>query len=144
MFKLRSQTDYETRSAAGVRELFTLGQYRFHDTLDDDGAMHHFVTDTAGTEGEAEAYEMDAPTAYEFMARYLAGLHEMEEYAMEQSPAQDELLDVLEIATARARAGETDFTWDEFDTAESEVLDDGDEVEEVADEDANGDGERSG
>jgi hypothetical protein len=67
---------------------------------------------------------MDLPVTYEFMARFLAGEHELHEYEMERSPAHDEMLDILEIITARARAGEDHFTWDEFDPAETEVLDD--------------------
>lgn len=127
MFRERSDALYRSSSEAGDRQLFTLGQYRFHDTLDGDGALHHFVTDTAESEVGPGHYEMDRVTMYEFMARYLAGEYEMEAYSLDHSPGHDDLLDVLEIATARARAGETDFSWDEFDPAETEVLDDVDD-----------------
>lgn len=52
------------------------------------------------------------------MARFLAGEYEKREYRMERSPAQDALLDTLEIAAARARAGEETFVFDDLDGVE--------------------------
>jgi hypothetical protein len=127
MFRERTAEEYEQLAAAGVRHLFSLGDYTFHDTIDDDGIHHHFVSDSNGEGTEEHHYEMDTPVTYEFMARFLAGEHEMREYDLERSPAHEELLDILEILTARARAGEHDFSWDEFDPAETEVLDEGEE-----------------
>ncbi len=123
MFRERSPEEYEQLASAGVRHLFSLGDFRFHDTMDGEGTRHHFVTESNGEEPEEHHYEMDTPVTYEFMARFLAGEHELHEYEMDRSPAHDELLDILEIITARARAGESDFSWDEFDPAETEVLD---------------------
>jgi len=124
MFRTRSAEEYERCSEAGVRDLFALSHYQFQDTMDADGARHHFVSESADEEGDTHFFEMDTPAIYEFMARFLAGEHELREYRMERSPAHDELLDILEIVTARARAGENHFSWDEFDPAETEVMDD--------------------
>ncbi|CAN5702557.1 hypothetical protein BH23GEM6_BH23GEM6_19000 [soil metagenome] len=124
MFRERSMEEYERDSESGVRDLFTLSHYQFQDTIDADGVRHHFVSESVGGDGETHLFEMDTPAIYEFMARFLAGEHEVREYRMERSPAHDELLDILEIVTARARAGEHDFSWDEFDPAETEVMDD--------------------
>lgn len=122
MFRARAEDQFAGHREAGVRQLFTLGRYRFQDTLDGEGAHHHYVVDES-MEGAPAAYEMDRETMYEFMARYLAGEYEMEEYRLEHSPAHDEMLDVLELATARARTGETDFSWDEVDQGQTEILD---------------------
>jgi hypothetical protein len=122
MLRQRSDEEYQTSAAGGTRNLFQLGQYEFHDTLDDEEVMHHFILEAAAGDEDRQAYEVDRETMYEFMARYLAGLYELEKYALEQSPSHNTLLDLLEIAAARARSGETEFSWDEFDRAESEVL----------------------
>jgi len=55
---------------------------------------------------------------YEFMARYLAGEYEKSEYELERSPAQEALLDTLEIAAARARSGETEREFDDLDVVQ--------------------------
>ena len=128
MFRKSSDEEYETESTGGVRHLFRLGNYEFHDTLDDDGRFHHFVLEQArGDDDEAAPYEVDTETMYEFMARYLAGEYEKAEYRMERSPGHDALLDVLELATARARSGETEFSLDDLERGETEIL--GDPVE---------------
>lgn len=124
MLRFRPREEYETHAEGGVRHLFRLGQYEFHDTIDGDEHHHHYVVE-ADTGGEdPPAYEVDRETMYEFMARFLAGTYELDEYDLEQSPGHNAMLDVLEIATARARAGETEFSWEEFDSPENEVLDD--------------------
>lgn len=129
MLRFRPYDEYETHAEGGERHLFRLGQYEFHDTIDADGHYHQYIleADTGGE--EAPAYEVDRETMYEFMARFLAGTYELEEYDLEQSPSHNAMLDVLEIATARARAGETEFSWEEFDTPESELMDDEDPEE---------------
>jgi hypothetical protein len=130
MFRKSPDGDYEDLSENGVRHLFRLGPYVFHDTLDEDGKFHHFILEgDAGEDGEGErtAYEVDSETMRELMARYLAGEYEKAEYEMERSPGHDALLDQLELATARARAGETEFTFEDLDHEETEVLDGGDD-----------------
>lgn len=122
MLKQRSTQAYETGSEGGVRNLFSLGPYEFQDTLDGDEAVHHFILEV-DEDGAPFAYEIDQPTMYEFMARFLGGEYEMKEYHLERSPGHEALLDVLEMATARARAGESGFSWDEFDTADTEIID---------------------
>lgn len=132
MFKKSPDGDYEALSEGGVRHLFKLGPYEFHDTLDDDGAFHHFVLESAQGDADTAAYEVDWETMYEFMARYLAGEYEKAEYRMERSPGHDALLDMLEIAAARARAGETEFSLEDLERGETEVLDEGDDFDEEA------------
>jgi hypothetical protein len=130
MFRERQEEQYEDAAQAGVRHLFSLGEFVFQDAMDAEGMLRHFVCATPGVGGATSYFEMDTPVVYEFMARFLAGEYELRELELEHSPAHDELLDVLEIITARARAGETDFSWDEFDPAETEVLEEpSDEVE---------------
>jgi hypothetical protein len=130
MFREREAGQYEEAAEAGIRHLFSLGEYVFQDAMDGDGVLRHFVCATPDESGRTSFFEMDTPVVYEFMARFLAGEYELRELEVEHSPAHDELLDVLEILTARARAGETDFSWDEFDPAETEVLDEpSDDVE---------------
>lgn len=138
MFKKSPDGDYEALSEGGVRHLFKLGPYEFHDTLDDDGDFHHFVLESAAGDADTSAYEVDWGTMYEFMARYLAGEYEKTEYRMERSPGHDALLDMLEIAAARARAGETEFSLEDLERGETEVLDDPVELddEEAEDDDA--------
>ena len=126
MFRKSPDGDYDDLSENGVRHLFRLGPYEFHDTLDEDGTLHHFLLEGAAG-GERTAYEVDGETMRELMARYLAGEYEKAEYDLERSPGHDALLDQLEIGTARARAGETDFTFDDLDHEETEVLDAGDD-----------------
>lgn len=128
MFRLRDVTEYETGSEAGVRHLFRLGTYEFQDTLDEAETFHRFILDSSSEEAGLVVYEVDTETMYEFMARYLAGVYEKGEYRMEQSPSHAALLDLLEIATARARAGETEFNLDEITRGETEVLGDQEEV----------------
>jgi hypothetical protein len=128
MFKQSGEGEYEANAESGVRHLFRLAHYEFQDTLDGEGVFHHHVIETA--DDDTVAYEAGRELMYEFMARYLAGVYEKEEYEMDRSPGHEALLDVLELATARARAGETDFSVDELDRAEVEVLDeDGDDGE---------------
>lgn len=117
MFRQSSEDEYESGSEGGRRFLFGLDHFEFHDTLDAAGVMHHFVVEAGeGEEGPA-VYEADQPTMYEFMARYLAGEYEKEEYEMERSPAHEALLDLLELATAQARNGETGFSFEELEEA---------------------------
>jgi hypothetical protein len=127
MLRERSDREYESGSEGGVRHLFKLGQYEFQDTLDGDEGMHHFIRGGAPEGADPLSYEVDRETMYEFMARYLAGRFELEEYGLEQSPSHLALLDMLEIATARARAGESDFSWEEYDEVENELMDDEDD-----------------
>jgi hypothetical protein len=142
MFRLSSESEHETRSQGGTRYLFALGHYECHDTMDGEGELHHFVVDTGGDGAESPVYETDRATMYELMARYLAGEYEKREYEMERSPAHEALLDTLEIAAARARAGESEFSFDDLGVAEDwdEIDEDG---EPVGDEDVeDGDGEK--
>ena len=129
MLRRRSDEEYQARSEGGVRHLFTLGQYEFQDTMDAEEHMHHHLLERTPEGAETTAYEVDRETMYEFMARYLAGSYEIEEYELEHSPSHHTLLDVLEIATARARSGETEFSWEEFDHAENEIMEDEEEEE---------------
>lgn len=124
MFRHRTDEEYAAGSEGGVRNLFSLGPYEFHDTIGGDDALHHFILESA-EDGEPFVYEIDQPTMYEFMARFLAGEYEMREYQLERSPGHESLLDVLEMATARARGGEFGFSWDEFDRGDTEILDGG-------------------
>jgi hypothetical protein len=124
MFRHRSEAEYSAGSEGGVRNLFTLGPYEFHDTMDGEEVLHHFILESA-EDGEPFVYEIDQPTMYEFMARFLAGEYEMREYQLERSPGHEALLDLLEMATARARGGEFGFSWDQFDHGDTEVLDGG-------------------
>jgi hypothetical protein len=127
MMKWRSYDEYEADAQAGTRHLFRLGQYEFHDTMDAEDGFHHYILDGPENGSETSAYEVDRETMYEFMARFLAGVYEMEEYDLEQSPSHNALLDVLEIATARARGGETEFDWEDFDRPDTELMEGEDE-----------------
>lgn len=127
MLRQRTEEEYEASSGGGERYLFALGQYEFRDTIGDEDGLHHFIREAPGDGADPRHYEVDRDTMYEFMARYLAGAYELEEYDLEQSPSHMSLLDVLEIATARARAGESEFSWEAFDQVETEVL--GDEAD---------------
>lgn len=120
MFRQRSAEEYEVGSEGGIRHLFAIGPYEFQDTIGGEDDTHHFVLEAAGD--DPGIYEVDRPTMYEFMARFLAGVYEMEEYDLDRSPGHDALLDMLEMVTARARAGESAFSWDEFDHGDSELL----------------------
>ncbi|HET6231403.1 MAG TPA: hypothetical protein VFE05_15120 [Longimicrobiaceae bacterium] len=134
MFKQSSGAEFEEQSEGGTRYLFSLDHFDFTDALGDGGAMRHFVVHTGATEDDASYFEADQATMYEFMARYLAGEYEKNEYGMTRSPAHEALLDTLEIAAARARAGESDFALDDLDVS--------DELDEAGwdDEDAGGAG----
>ena len=138
MFRKSPDDDYEHLSEGGVRHLFRLGPYEFHDTLDEDGVFHHFVLEAARGGEEARAYEVDTEIMYEMMARFLAGEYEKAEYRLERSPGHEALLDLLEIATARARAGDDDFSLEELEHEETEVFDDedGEEIEEEREKDS--------
>ncbi|HET7230499.1 MAG TPA: hypothetical protein VFJ16_10890 [Longimicrobium sp.] len=130
MFRKSPDGDLDDLSENGVRHLFRLGPYEFQDTLDGEGRFHHFLLEGAGAEesdDEPAAYEVDGETMRELMARYLAGEYEKAEYELERSPGHDALLDLLEIATARARAGETEFSFEDLDYEESEILDGGED-----------------
>lgn len=117
MFRLSSEDEYGTRSEGGRRYLFGLHRFEFHDTLDEEGAMHQFVVEEGEDGADPAVYATDPPTMYEFMARYLAGEYEKVEYEMERSPAHDALLDILELATAQARNGDTGFSFEELEEA---------------------------
>ena len=127
MLRACPEDEYLAHSSGGVRRLCRLGQYQLTDGMDDEGRMRHFVLDGREEGASPDAYEVDRETMYELVARYLAGTLELSEYGMERSPGHDALLDMLEIATARARSGETEFSWEEFDNAEHEVRDADDE-----------------
>jgi hypothetical protein len=124
MFRTSSEEQYGEKSQSGVRHLFSLGPFAFQDTLDEAEELHHFLL-AAGEEDDAETivYEVDQPTMYEFMARFLAGEYEKREYELDRSPGHEALLDLLEIASARARSGETDFSIDELDAGVDEIID---------------------
>jgi hypothetical protein len=122
MMKSRSHEEYQADTETGMRHLFRLGQYAFEDTLDAEDHFHHYILDGPASGADTSAYEVDRDSMYEFMARFLAGVYELEEYDLEQSPSHNALLDVLEIATARARAGETEFSWEDFDSPENELM----------------------
>ncbi|HEU4453323.1 MAG TPA: hypothetical protein VFR81_09695 [Longimicrobium sp.] len=123
MFRKSPDGDYEDLSEGGVRHLFRLGPFEFQDTLDEEGKFHHFVREGAADDEERPTYEVDPDTMRELMARYLAGEYEKAEYELERSPGHDALLDLLEMATARARAGETELSFDDLDHEETEVFD---------------------
>lgn len=118
MFQPLSHDEADQKSEGGTRPLFTLGHYEFRDSLDGDGNLHHFVLDSSETTDEPTVYETNRRTMYEFMARYLAGEYEKSEYDLERSPAQEALLDTLEIAAARARSGETDWEFEDLDVTQ--------------------------
>jgi hypothetical protein len=115
MFRLSSEEEYQEGSEGGTRHLFALGHFEFHDTLDGAGRLRHFVLETGD---DAGVFEAGREAMYEFMARYLAGLYEKVEYGMERSPAHEALLDNLELAAARARSGEADFSLDDLEEAD--------------------------
>ncbi|HEX2203929.1 MAG TPA: hypothetical protein VHG91_11550 [Longimicrobium sp.] len=129
MFRKSPDDDYEALSEGGVRYLFRLGPYEFHDTLDDEGRFHHFVLEGEREGAEGQAYEVDTEFMYELMARFLAGEYEKAEYRLERSPGHETLLDLLEIATARARAGDHAFSLEDLEHEETEVFDDDEELE---------------
>jgi hypothetical protein len=114
MFRQSSGTDSEGTSEGGIRHLFTLDHFEFLDSLDEGDRLHHFVVEHHEEE-TADVYETDQATMYEFMARYLAGEYEKREFELQHSPAHGALLDALEMAMARARAGETEFSLDELE-----------------------------
>ena len=121
MFRPLTDDAYEAISSAGTRPLCTVGPFVFQDALDEAGALHHVVLE----HGEEDAaYKADQATMYELLARYLAGEYEKEAYELDQSPAHHTLLDLLELAGARARSGDTEFSLSELDGAAEELLDD--------------------
>jgi hypothetical protein len=124
MFRTRSEDEYQAASEGGVRHLFRLGPFEFHDTLDAEDRFRHFVLEDAAGDEEPLLYEVDRETMYEFMARFLGGEYEKSEYDLERSPGHDALLDLLELAAARARSGETEFSLEELEQGETEVIDD--------------------
>jgi hypothetical protein len=140
MFRLSSEDEHEERSQGGTRQLFSLAHFRFHDAMDGEGTLHHFVAETGASGEGGPVYETDRETMYELMARYLAGEYEKAEYEMERSPAHEALLDTLEIAAARARAGESEFSFDDLGVAEDwDELDENGEPVEDFDEDEDSD-----
>jgi hypothetical protein len=126
MFRRCSDDEFDERSSAGTRPLFRVGSFVFQDTMDGEGGLHHMVIEK---DDEAAAYEMDQPTMYEMVARYLAGEYEKEAYELEHSPAHHALLDLLEMAAARARSGECEFTIADLDGSSEDIEDFGDEDE---------------
>lgn len=121
MFRPLTDDDYEALAEAGTRPLCTVGSFVFQDVMDDSGVLRHVVVE-AGEEGGS--YQADQATMYELLARYLAGEYEKAVYDLEQSPAHHALLDLLELAAARARGGDTEFSLSELDGAAEELLDD--------------------
>lgn len=126
MFRHSSQDEYDEKSEGGARHLFEIGDFEFLDALGSDGALHHFVIESSETGGDVLLYEADPRTMYEFMARFLAGEYEKKEYDLERSPAHAALLDVLELATARARSGDSDFVLTPGEDEDDAVEDEGD------------------
>jgi hypothetical protein len=125
MFRLSSETEYEGRSEGGIRHLFALDSFAFYDALDEDDQVRQFVLERSEEGGDPGIYETDKATMYEFMARYLAGEYEKREYRLEHSPTHAALLDALEIALARARSGETEFSFEDLDELDFEFDEDG-------------------
>lgn len=122
MFRRCSEPEYEELSEGGVRYLFQMDHLSFRDTLDGDGFLHFFVVEETD---DPHFYESDQEVMYEFMARFLAGEYEKAHYEMERSPTHAALMDVLELVTARARAGDSTFSFDdEMEELEEEVGDD--------------------
>ena len=124
MFKQCTEDEYAQGSEGGTRYLFALDGFEFHDTMDEEGRLHHFVLESGEDEEEPAIYEADQPTMYELMARYLAGEYEKEAYELERSPAHEALLDLLELATARSRSGDSGFSLDELEEGEYEEEED--------------------
>lgn len=128
MFSHVSEEAYDSGSEGGTRYLFGMNHYEFHDTLDEDGLPRHFVLEY--DEHDTRFYEVDRTSMYECMARYLAGEYEKREYEMEESPTHAALLDLLELATAKARMGDSDFTLDDIAQEELDEDDEGEEYDE--------------
>lgn len=125
MFRLSTEAEHEELSEGGTRYLFRLDHFEFRDTLDGHGYLRFFVVEQG--EPAPSYYETDQEAMYEFMARYLAGLFEKTHYEMERSPTHAALMDVMELATARARSGDPGFSFEEADPLDGE--DDADELE---------------
>lgn len=89
--------------------------------------LHHFVVESSDEEEGSRVFEVDSQTMYELMARFLAGEYEKREYRLERSPAHAALLNLLELATARARSGDSGFALvpgeDEADVEEDDATD---------------------
>lgn len=135
MFRLTNLDDYETLSSGGTRQLFVLDHFQFRDTLDDEGRLHPWLVESS-SDADDLFYELDYASMYEVMARYLAGVYEIVEYDLEQSPAHGALLDLLEFAAARARGGDAPFTLAELENEEGE--DEEEEREEEEEEEEEG------
>jgi hypothetical protein len=129
MFAKSSEDEYEEKSEGGTRHLFKLALFHFEDVRDAAGELFHFVIHRPQSDSEGVVYEADREVMYEFLARYLAGEYEKKAYSMDRSPAHESLLDLLEIAAARARAGDSSFDVDELDELEFEPADDEGEEE---------------
>lgn len=118
MFRQCTEDEYAQGAEGGIRYLFALDGFEFQDALDEEGRLRHFVLEGGEDDGEPAFYEADQPTMYELLARYLSGEYEKEAYDLERSPAHEALLDLLELATARARSGDSDFSLDELEEGE--------------------------
>lgn len=116
MFRKSSEPEFEQGTEGGTRFLFQLDSFSFQDAIDGKGALRHFVIEHSYE--EPLRYETDRGSMYELMARFLAGEYEKEEYDLEISPAHEALLDLLELATARARGGDDDFSLEQMDGVE--------------------------
>jgi hypothetical protein len=66
---------------------------------------------------------------YELVARYLAGEYEKDAYELEYSPGHHALLDLLEMAVARVRSGDSSFTVADLDGGAEDLLELDDEDE---------------
>jgi hypothetical protein len=119
MFATASEAEYEEIAEGGRRFLFDLARFEFADVRDGDGTLRHVVVERTD-DGEAAIYRVDRDLMYEFLARYLAGEYEKREYRMDLSPAHQTLLDALEMAAARARAGDPSFDAGEMNALELE------------------------
>jgi hypothetical protein len=128
MFRKTSDEEFERSASAGTRPLFTVGSFVFQDTMDAEGTLHHFIVEHGEDEEDPVPYETDRSTMYELVARYLAGEYEKEAYELEQSPGHHALLDLLELAAARSRSGDTNFSLTELDGIAEELIDE-DELE---------------
>ena len=120
MFRQCTEAEFDEISEGGTRYLFRLDHYELRDTLDGEGYLHFVVVESP--QGDPVFYEADQEVMYEFMARYLAGEYEKVHHEMQRSPTHAALLDVLEMATARARSGDSHFSFDQVDEDEAGEL----------------------
>jgi len=128
MFRHTTQDDLETAAAVGTRQLFALGEFRFIDTLDDDGMIHQFVLESVEPGETPDVYRTDRETMYEMMARFLSGEQEKRDSGSDESITHGTLLEVLGIARTWARSGKTDFAFIDLDDFEMEFEVDAGEV----------------